>query len=340
MYRKISVTIGSLLLATTAFASHPDDSVIAPAGINVVAPPSVSSWTLGLEALYMAPSNADFQYAQIQSGTDVQTYDNKSVSPSSSLGGEFDATYHFAGSSRDVEVALTHVVMDDSSDVSTTTETMNNPFGITGTKVHPEDYADGDVDNNIDAVDVVFGQTFTVGQTVSLRPFAGIRYADLENNDYAQYQNRDPSTGESNLLGSGRIDSGFEGGGPRAGLDAKFQAGSGISFVGDVGVSLLIGEISTKITKTVNTSNSATNTPYDQDSNTSLVPEADAELGINYHHAIDMQNAFDIQLGYQAVNYFDAIDNNWIDATTPNTVNNDSDIGYHGPYLRFQLDLV
>lgn len=341
MYKNTSIIMGTLLCSTTLFAGHPGDNVIAPTGVSLIAPSSQSFWTIGVEALYAQPSNANFQYAAVQTaGTTISTYDNKTVSPDYSLGGEFDVTYHFADSSRDVEVAVTHIEMDDSDDVSTQSGSQNlqEPFGVTGGILSNPNYAEGSVDNDIDAVDVVFGQTFHIGQAVTMRPFGGVRYADLESNDYAQYKNNTPTA--STLLGSGRINTGLTGIGPRAGVDATFNASTRISFVGRVGMSLLIGNIDTKITTTSNSGASPINTIYDQDDSFSIAPEVDAKLGISYHQAIDQNNAFDIELGYQAVNYFNVIDNDFIDASTPNTINNTSNLGYQGPYLRLQLELV
>lgn len=341
MYKKASFVMGTLFFSSAILAGHPGDNVIAPIGVNLIAPSSQSFWTIGVEALYAEPSNANFQYAAVQTaGAPSSTYDNKTVSPDYSLGGEFDVTYHFADSSRDVEVAVTHLEMDDSDDVSTQSgsQSLQEPFGVTGGILSNPNYAEGSVDNDIDAVDIVFGQTFNIGQAVTMRPFGGVRYADLESNDYAQYKNNTATA--STLLGSGRINTGLTGIGPRAGVDAIFNVSSRISFVGQVGMSLLIGDLDTKITTTNNSGATPINTVYDQDESRSIAPEIDAKLGISYHQAIDQNNAFDIQLGYQAVNYFNVVNNDVIDALTPNTVNNTGDLGYQGPYLRFQLELV
>jgi len=338
MYKKIPAIICASLLTTIALAGHPNDSLVVPTGVNVFAPSTNDFWTIGIELLYMQPSNVDFQYASERStGTAPRVYENKSVSPGYNFGGEFDATYHFAGNSRDIEVALTHIDVNNSSDVSVQSGRIVEPFGVTSAPNYAN-YAEGQIDNNTDAVDVVLGQTFYVGHAVILRPFAGIRYADLESNDYARY--KDDSTNQARLLGSGRINASFDGVGPRAGVDATYRAGSNVSFVASAAVSLLVGDIDTKITTTNNLTTLPTNTVYKLDEGTSLVPEIDARLGINYHHAIDSDNAFDIQVGYQAFNYFDVIDRDFIDASTPNAINNTSDLAYQGAYLRFQLELA
>jgi len=335
MNRKITIGISILFSSVTIYAAHPD-AAIEPLGEEVLASSSTSSWSFGIEGLFMLPTNANFQYASISDqGVPTRNHDNKSVTPQHDFGGEFDATYHFAGNSRDVKVALTHIDMDSSDKEQLINGRISDPFGLTNIFT---DEAKADTDNSVDAIDVVAGQMFNVGERVVMHVFGGIRYADLENNNLAQYFN---SQANNARQGSGRINTEFDGIGPRAGTDVAVQVGSGISIVSTVGVSLLKGTVDTKITVAPPAA-LVGNDPVITDNNGghNLIPEMDAKLGINYHHNINTRNAFDIQLGYQVVNYFDVIDKDYIDAITPNSINNTNDLGYRGPYFRAQLNIV
>ncbi|MAZ39956.1 MAG: hypothetical protein CMF49_07525 [Legionellales bacterium] len=326
MMKNFSIIIGTLLAASNLYAGNTGNQVQAPTGVSLQAPKSESAWSFGIEALYMKPSNATFQYVQISNqSTPTQTHQNNSVNPSSDWGGEFDATYHFAGNSRDIEVALMNLDVDNTGSTQIQDGQMSDPFGISNRFT---DSANADMDNSVDAVDVVFGQTFKIGPVVTMRPFGGVRYADLESNNVAQYFN---SQASAPAQGNGRINSEFVGFGPRAGLDASFHVSSRISVVGTVGASLLVGDIDTKLTTTAYQDNPQI---IDNNESRASVPELDAKLGINYQQKLSANNSLDIQVGYQVVDYFDVINKDFIDASTINTVSNSDDLGFQGPYIR------
>ena len=284
----------------------------------------------------MEPTNSDFQYAQIDDGSSpTNTHTNKSTNPSHDWGGTIDVDYMFPGNSRDVKLSYTHLHMDDNSGSASTvgtSNTINSPFGYTGA-----DGARASSDNDLDAVDLVFGQWIRIGERVDLHPFGGLRYASIDMNDKATYS---VSTDETNY-GTGKVKSDFSGIGPRAGLDATVHVGSGVSFVGTVGASLLVGSTDSKVSNGAYVANELTDgATYKNDEGTHVIPELDARLGVNYTYNFDPATALGVELGYQAVNYFDVADKDYIDATAPNTINNSEDFGYHGPYLRVQVSMA
>jgi hypothetical protein len=332
MVKKIAFALAAIGISSAAFAGHPGDAVVAPTGVNLIAPDSVGVWTVGLEALYMEPTNSDFQYAQVNDNSlPTNTFHNKSTNSTHDWGGTIDVDYMFPGNSRDVKLSYTHLHMDDNSgSVSTvgTGSSLNEPFGVS-----PQNFdgARGSSDNDLDAVDLVFGQWIRIGERVDLHPFGGLRYASIDMNDKGTYSD---STDETNY-GVGKIKSDFSGIGPRAGLDAAVHVGSGVSFVGTVGASLLIGSTDSKMSATEYTADVATDGySLKNGEGTHVIPELDARLGVNYTYNFDPATALGVELGYQAVNYFDVADKDFIDAAVPNTVNNSEDFGYHGPYLR------
>ena len=231
MVKKIAFALAAIGISSAAFAGHPGDAVVAPTGVNLIAPDSVGVWTVGLEALYMEPTNADFQYAQVDdNSTPTNTFKNKSTNPSHDWGGTIDVDYLFPGNSRDVKLSYTHLHMDNNDgSVSTvgTTNSLSEPFGIAPVNF---DGAKGSSDNDLDAVDLVFGQWIRIGERVDLHPFGGLRYASIDMNDKGKYTD---STDLANY-GVGKVKSDFSGIGPRAGLDATVHVGSGVSFVGTV----------------------------------------------------------------------------------------------------------
>jgi hypothetical protein len=338
MVKKIAFALAAIGLSSAAFAGHPGDAVVAPIGVNLIAPDSVGVWSVGLEALYMEPTNSSFQYAQVEDlSAPASTSKNKSVSGDHEWGGTIDVDYMFPGNSRDVKLAYTHLDMDNGShvNVNSALQALDDPFGIS--PAIDADSARGHSDYDYDAVDLVFGQWIRVCDRLDLHPFGGLRYASIDMKDKGTYT----FTSASETYGVGRVKSDFDGIGPRAGLDAVVHVGSGVSFVGTIGTSLLVGDIDAKFSDSayvlgvLDAGNSFKNSD-----DTRIVPEVDARLGINYTYNFDPATAFGVELGYQAVNYFDVADKDYFDALVPNTINNSEDFGYHGPYLRVQLSMA
>jgi len=346
MVKKIAIALAAIGVSSAAFAGGYKDQVVAPVGVNLIAPDSVGVWSIGLEALYMEPTNADFQYAQVSNGASpTSTQSNKSVNSSHDWGGTIDVAYMFPGSSRDVKLSYTHLHMDDNSANTNivgqpTASSITNPF-TDRTTIGPlgdlSDYehANGTSDYDYDSIDLVFGQWIRIGERVDMHPFGGLRWSQIDEHDKGIY------TAVNGNRAIGKIKSDFSGIGPRAGLDAAVHVGSGVSIVGTVGASLLVGDIDTKITNRNYVDGTAdTGFTYKNDENAHVIPELDARLGINYTYNFDPATALGVELGYQAVNYFDVSDKDFIDAATPNTINNSEDFGYHGPYLRLQLSMA
>jgi len=337
MFKKISIVLVSIGMSSAVFAGSYKDQVVAPVGVNLIAPDSVGVWSMGLEALYMAPTNADFQYASVSNNaTPTTSFNNKSLDPEHDWGGTIDVAYLFPGQSRDVKLSYTRLHLDDShSTIISAPNVLSNPFNI---GANDADDAVADSDYDYDAVDLVFGQWVRVGERVDLHPFGGLRWANIDMDDTGRYSG---GTGDAITEGRGKVKSEFEGIGPRAGLDTAVHVGAGISIVGTVGASLLIGDINSKITTTNFFNETAINgNVYKNDENAHVIPELDARLGVNYTYHFNPGTALGVELGYQAVNYFDVADKDFIDATTPNTINNSEDFGYHGPYLRAQLSVA
>src|SRR3989338_1599801 len=115
---KISLALAMLGLSAVAFAGMPGNQVVAPAGVNLIAPDSVGVWSIGLEAMYVQETNNDFNYGQLTTTpvapSTYTTRQNQTVGDDWEWGGTVDLTYMFPGQSRDVKLAWTHLF--DNSD--------------------------------------------------------------------------------------------------------------------------------------------------------------------------------------------------------------------------------
>lgn len=328
--KKITLVLAMMGLSTIALAGAPGNNMVAPTGTPVIAPDSTGMWSVGLEALYME-SNTNFQYADVTTVdpvTAVVSQNNESVTNNWDWGGEVDVSYMFPGSSRDVSASYTYLNFDNSDSV-------NGVDNIGGLITAGEDAATGNTDVTLNGATLTFGQLLTVGDRLSLHPFGGIQFADIDSDNDANYF--DDTTGTLIQDSSMDVDSHFTGAGPRAGIDASVHLGSGFSIVGTFAGALLVGNMDSDVDTTVV---GIGTTDFDNDSYTAIVPELDAKLGVDWMYAFNPNTSMNIQVGYQVVNYFNAENDDAFDTLATNSVNNTSDFGYNGPYLRLQLNVA
>jgi len=327
--KKITLVLAMMGLSTIALAGAPGNNMVAPTGTPVIAPDSTGMWSVGLEALYM-DSNTNYQYADV-TGTDGAgnfTQDNQSVTNNWNWGGEVDVSYMFPGSSRDVSASYTYLNFNNS-------DTVNGVDNVNGFILAGQDSAKGISDVTLNGATLTFGQLLTVGDRLSLHPFGGLQFADIDSDNSANFYD-DDATGVVTQTGTSTIDSDFTGVGPRAGIDASVHLGSGFSIVGTFAGALLVGSMDSHI----NLNDSIAAIHFDNDSYTAIVPELDAKLGLDYMYAFNPNTSMNIQVGYQVVNYFNAETDDTLDTVTTNSINNTSDFGYNGPYLRLQLNVA
>jgi hypothetical protein len=336
MLRKIFFALALTGISVSAFAGAPGNQMVTPSGVPLMALSNLGFWSFGIEGFYAQSTAPQFQYAQINSNTTPSNISNEKVDNSYHSGFEADATYHFADSDRDVTLAYMHLDMEDGNTASIVgNETLVDPFGLIPGRRDRVDQIKGSTDNLYNAADFVFGQHMHVGQVLDIHPFGGIRYADLNSRDNSTYYN--DATDPDPIEATAQITSHFQGLGPRAGVDATFHINPAISFVGTIGSSLEVGYDNATTVLQINgdspTTSKLNKAWY-------IVPEMDAKIGVDYQHSFNAMTSFNVQLGYQVVNYFNAVEEDYNDISTVNSENNRENFGFQGPYLRLQLNLA
>lgn len=342
MLKRISYTVGLLGVSLSAFAGAPGNNMVAPtpSGVVLNAPDSDIGWSVGIEGLYAQPTGNNFQYSQVNDNSvPANTQHDQSVNNSYQWGGEADATYRFDGNSRDVTLGYSHLDSDDSDTTHLEGGETFNPilsFGATPIS-SAADTAKGEVDDDYNAVDLTFGQQFLIGERVVLHPFGGLRYASIDQDDKVAYTNSADATDN----GSGKIDSDFQGAGPRAGIDARILTSTGFSIIGAIAGSLLVGDTDSHASVSPSSVIGLPTTEWDNDDTTHLVPELDARVALDYTpHKLFPEASMSFQVGYEVVHYFDVAELDGVDSSFTNSVNNTSSYGYQGPYLRLQLNVA
>lgn len=356
-----------VILGSTALAGHAEDMALpAESGVNLIAPHQEGSWSFGAQANYFEPNN-DLNYAYAYQTDFTPAEAGKDSSKMYAVGSDYqwgwgaDVTYHFPGNGRDVTLAYTQLNTSDSDSVEdrlwgdslwSGIIAVGEFNGTTG-GIQPTrgfwDNATGKVSTDYDAVDLTFGQVITAGNRLSLHPFAGLRYASIDYKGSAEYIEWDTFgifTLERNLNETAmwELQSDFSGVGPRFGSDASVEIGKGFSLHGTLGLSLLVGSMNVE-----NKSNhlvyrgsdvpTETDNTQDVDTNTRVVPEADAKLSAMYSTNFDDGYRLNFEAGWQVTNYFNAIQNSTVDSNL-DTSDQFTDFFMQGPYARIQLDLA
>lgn len=358
--KQVSLALVALGLSASAYAAHPVDEMLpaAPPVVCVTIPQQIGSWAIGVEALYQATANGDFNYATTAGSvttvaptvilTEIDTKTH-AVKPNSGWGWEVDVAYLFPGNGNDVELSWKHLNTSESKRIFQNGNFVFGPsvftpvvFGFDG----GWDEAQGKTTNDYNHVDLVFGQKMDFAQKVTLRAFGGLRYASIDQKDRGNYFafEDDGAGGVDTVDLFTRAKSDFQGIGPRAGMDAKVRLGGNFSLVGTFGGSLLVGQRDQKANFDLVLFDDSLNVLTEVDINskirneTRVVPELDARLGLNFAWAFNPDAALEVELGYEAINYFDV--KNTSAVSYVDTISHDNDFGIYGPYLRLQLNLA
>lgn len=338
MLKKTTLALFALSLSSAALAGTVGNPAAIPTGTPLLAFENSSFWSIGLEYLYVKSSSPEYQYAQIISNSSpVNTLSNQTVDAGFHSNFELDATYHFSGTDRDVTLAYVHADMEDSN-TSTLIggATFAEPFGLLPGRRDFVNEIKGASVQLYNGTDFVFGQHMHIGQVFDIHPFGGLRYADLNSRDNSTYYN-DTTKTDVRTQATAEVNSHYEGLGPRAGMDVSVIMLPNLSLVATLGGSLEFGSDNPSV-MTQTTGNLPTNTSLDK--NWYGVPELDAKLGINYQQLLSGTTSMEVQLGYQAVNYFDAIENDSQDIFNINSEVSRQNFGFQGPYVRLQLDIA
>lgn len=358
MIKKVSLAIATLGLSASAYAAHIAEPMLpaAPPTVNVTIPQQVGSWSIAVEALYEQVTNGNFNYASVNDvavdidlangfiGVDEATK-IKSVKPNYNWGWKLDLMYNFEGNGRDAQLTWTHYNHHDSSSTTDLDGTflLGTGFAI----LPPWEAAEGHTKADYDAVDLMFGQKMDFADKVMVRLSGGVRYVDLRNKDSGDYFLGDFIDGDGNTFVEEEIiyKSQFQGLGPRAAVNTKVQLGGGFSVVGSFGTSLLIGSQKASLNDHIDILIEdvlfiEANANAKKTTSTRVVPELDMRLGVNYTYAFNPDTAFGVELGWEAVNYFNVKDTSLVGYFDTVSGAEETDFGLQGPYLRLQLDIA
>lgn len=306
----------SLALAMLGFGS----TVAYAGGIDYQEPDDAGVFTIGVEALYVRPTDGNFAYGVQGTQNNSGQIVGRTVSNDSDFqwGYHLDLAYATPGDGPDISVGYTNLDTEDSQ----------NRSSLVG------DYDAARLRTSFDYtdIDLLIGKEFVLQNRYHFHPFAGVRYADISSKDRGFF------TKNGAVVQSGEIRNETSGVGPRAGVDAAVELSNGFSLVGRAAGSMLYSSFDWKLNGTsVGTVSNTTISLKNSDQHIT-VPEVDYRLGVNYTHEFSSETSFGVELGWTAVQYSDALDRN----VAPEEMGSKalSAWGFQGPYLRLQANIA
>ena len=374
----VLITLGLASAGQAAYPGDKMSLPAASGDVVLISPKQDAAWGVAAELFYGHAANNFFNYAVvadphatlIDGGTE-SAYRAHGVKPDYDWGGSLEVVYHPGGFGRDVRLSYQRDkgskhsgFFSQNQDIARTSlwwytlsNSLTSPFLVTQLLNQFDTTERGKVRNEHDALDLVFGQRVDVGSRLELHPFAGLRYADLNAKASSKADTNFDlvTTGIaitiSNAQGRDFYSSDFKGLGPRFGSDVTVNITEHISLTGRIGLSLLVGHLhnhgfanqSFDLVVSFGGAQVFSASFFNQDSfatdsQTRIVPELDTRLGIAYDFSPSSGSEVNIEVGYQALNYFKALDLNIISFT--NNMGMPQDVAWYGPYLRVEASLV
>ncbi|MGQ3889575.1 Lpg1974 family pore-forming outer membrane protein [Legionella sp. CNM-1927-20] len=317
MVKKLSLMILGLSVSGIAAAgmySTPPVPTCVPGDVTV--PCEASLWDLGVQALYLQPIyNGSRAFLPAPEGL-------RAVEPDFGWGYRVEGSYHF-NTGNDITMNWLHYDVDDDN-----LGTFNGQYVQLlpgGSAVVLPATFSAFITNKLEQVNLVVGQHVDFGLFKKVRFYAGAQYSDIQADALCTY-NISPIFAAAIGGVRGPVNSDFNGFGPTMGVDYSYVLPYGFSLTANTSGSILYG---TARFESMNIYNNGLIPASIYGSRKQIVPSIEAKVGAAYAYPL-AQGLLRIEGGYQAINYFNALQGPQLTAPTKLA---SSDFGLHGPYL-------
>ncbi len=182
--------------------------------------------------------------------------------------------------------------------------------------------------------DVELGYSIAANQSLDMRLFAGLRFADINQDFNVAYDGVDFTNANVDLEHS------FAGFGPKVGADLNLRLGSGFSLFSRVAGSLMVGDSRTTYNETDNDGDSVIADIKHRD-NDRIISMLEMALGIDWSKQVTDNIDFGLSLGYEYQNWFNAYDSiQFVDNASPGIFNSEREnIGLQGIFFKSGVSL-
>lgn len=277
---------------------------------NVTVPCEAQRWDIGVQALYLKAVTNN-SYAR------VSEHVHDTIDSDWDWGSRLEGSFHF-NTGNDVTLNWTH--FSDSSTPSGFIGTVsvasltNVPFTV-------------NYDNRFDQVNLVMGQYADFSAVKHMRFYGGLQYANIQSNQTNFYSVAVPSLQITAISLFNNSD--FKGVGPTIGIDYSYDLTDALSVTANGATGILYGTSRYNAGYVGSPINLVMRSAYG--AKKAMVPVVEAKLGLNYGYAMP-QGVLNIEGGYQALNYFNALQAQALQNIAANTLLA-TDYGLYGPYL-------
>jgi len=307
----------------------PDDA--GAAGEPIRAAPTCRPWGglfVDAEYLYLKPYRSDLNFAILSPNTNGDPEGPIVSDPLRSRNAfRVGAGYRLPDDGWEVGFYYTYLHDDDGAFA---TQPANGLLFATQTHPGTVEFAGSalaDATLAYNVYDLEVGRRLNVGDSLSVRPFGGLRFAQIDQNFSVLYNG-----GDANLDTTGSHLQ-FNGGGLRAGAQADWTILEHLSLYGRGAGSLMVGD--SRVGQTEFNNGGATTLTDASESFRKIVPVMELAAGVAYQ-----RGNVRLSLGYEVTNWFNLIDSPVFvnDVHQGKFLNNVSDLGVDGFAARVEFN--
>lgn len=272
--------------------------------VAAVAPRRLHRFEVSGSLLYLQPGAGNLEYGTLTNPLPAVSphWNNQSLKPDLSPAFAVGARYMIDGAN-DVAVRWTHLNASTNGSFFATPTQMVGPPYLIGPESLDYKNAYGGVRSTYDSVSLDGGHTFCAECSFQFRVFAGVEFARIRRTLTGRFQSTDGVAYHAYAN-----ESSFTGAGPRFGMKSQYALGD-FQFISEVAAAALIGNTESRIDMTTMNGNLAepTNQYLASPKAVQVIPSLNGKLAAAYTFPSSNFGLFQIEAGYRAAVYFNAV---------------------------------
>lgn len=306
---KLAIIVMSLTIQSAAMAGMSAAPTCLPG--NVTVPCADATWEVALKVLYLKSlydANAAYESNSINDNSRYREVDNDW-----GWGYQLQGAYHFSTGS-DITMGWLHYDNDAKQ------YGLKNDFFALAIPTQPLAEYNVALNNTFDQVNLVMGQHADLGMFKNVRFYGGLQYARIRAESSSQFTNVPFNQFSRTTFSDSK------GVGPVIGIDYSYDMANGLSLVANAASAIIYGN-GRYSSGFIREGTLVLSASYA--TKKIIMPALEAKLGVNYAYTAPM-GTLNVEAGYQALNYFNALQTRGATALGRLT---DTDFGLYGPYL-------
>jgi hypothetical protein len=254
--------------------------------------------------LFLQPGAGNLEYGTLTNPLPAVSphWNNQTLKPNFSPAFAVGARYLIDGSN-DIAVRWTHLNASTKGSFFASPTQMVGPPYLIGPESLDYKNAYGGVQSTYDSVSLDGGHTFCAECSFQFRVFAGVEFARIRRTLTGTFQSTDGTAYHAYAN-----ESSFTGAGPRFGMKSQYALGD-FQFISEVAAAALIGNTESRIDMTTVNGNLAepTNQYLASPKAVQVIPSLNGKLAAAYTFPSSNFGLFQIEAGYRAAVYFNAV---------------------------------